>query len=39
MSEQASGGYRCDVCGMAFNSLSDLDANSRESYNTDTTTA
>ena len=39
MSEQASGGYRCNVCGMTFNSLSDLDAHTRESHNTDTTTA
>ena len=37
MSEQATGGYRCNVCGMTFNSLSDLDAHTRESHNTDMT--
>jgi hypothetical protein len=25
MTAQATGGYRCNVCGMVFNSLSDLD--------------
>jgi Zinc finger, C2H2 type len=37
-SEQAMGGYRCDVCGMAFNSLSDLDAHTREKHRTYATT-
>ena len=31
-SEQAMGGYRCDVCGMTFNSLSDLDTHTREKH-------
>jgi hypothetical protein len=30
MSEQDTGGYRCNVCGMIFNSLGDLDAHTRE---------
>jgi hypothetical protein len=38
MSEQAFGSYRCDACGMTFNSLSDLDARTREKHRTDKTT-
>ena len=34
MSEQTTGGYRCNVCGMVFNSLSDLDAHTREKHKT-----
>jgi hypothetical protein len=38
MSEQAMGGYRCDRCGMTFNSLSELDAHTREKHKVHTTT-
>ena len=38
MTAQTTGGYRCDVCGMTFNSLSDLDAHTREKHNTHTRT-
>ena len=34
MSEQAFGGYRCDRCGMTFNSLSDLDEHTRKNHRT-----
>jgi hypothetical protein len=39
MTAQTTGGYRCDACGMTFNSLSDLDAHTREKHRTDETTA
>jgi hypothetical protein len=32
MTAQATGGYRCLVCDMIFNSLSDLDAHTREKH-------
>ena len=32
MTAQATGGYRCLVCGMLFNSLSDLDTHTREKH-------
>jgi rubredoxin len=38
MSAQGMGGYRCNVCGMIFNSLGDLDAHTREKHNTASTT-
>ncbi|HZA07084.1 MAG TPA: C2H2-type zinc finger protein [Nitrososphaeraceae archaeon] len=38
MSTQDTGGYKCNVCGIAFNSLSDLDAHTRENHNTHVTT-
>jgi hypothetical protein len=38
MSAQDTGGYRCNMCGMIFNSLGDLDAHTREKHNTKSTT-
>ena len=38
MSLQTTGGHRRNVCGMIFNSLSDLEAHSREKHNTHKTT-
>jgi hypothetical protein len=35
MSTQGMGGYICNVCGMIFNSLSDLDVHTREKHRTD----
>jgi hypothetical protein len=37
MTAQTTGGYRCDVCGMTFNSLSALDAHTREKHKAHTT--
>jgi hypothetical protein len=37
MTAQTTGGYRCNVCGMIFNSMSDLDAHTREKHSTDET--
>ena len=31
---QTTGGYRCDACGMTFNSLLDLGAHTREKHKT-----
>ena len=33
LTAQATGGYRCPVCDMIFNSLSDLDAHIKEKHN------
>jgi Zinc finger, C2H2 type len=38
MSEQAFGGYRCDACGMTFNSLSHLNAHTKAKHRTGKTT-
>lgn len=38
MSAQDTGGYRCNMCGMIFNSLGDLDAHTREKHNIKSTT-
>jgi hypothetical protein len=38
MTAQTTGGYRCNVCGMIFNSLSDLDTHTREKHSSSTTT-
>ena len=35
--EQTMGGYRCDICNMAFNSPSDLDIHIREKHKVDIT--
>lgn len=37
MSAQNTGGYKCNVCGMIFNTLEDLDAHTRKKRNTTTT--
>ncbi len=34
-SEQTMGGYRCDICGMTFNSPADLDSHLRGKHNID----
>ena len=36
MSEQGIGGYRCETCGMIFNSLAELDAHTRKKHKTTT---
>ena len=32
MTAQTTGRYRCNACGMIFNSMSDLDAHTREKH-------
>ena len=32
MTAQTTGGYICNVCGMIFNSMSDLDVHTREKH-------
>ena len=34
MSEQGMGGYRCEACGMIFNSLEELDTHTRKEHKT-----
>jgi uncharacterized C2H2 Zn-finger protein len=34
MSEQGMGGYRCQACGMIFNSLEELDTHTRKEHKT-----
>jgi uncharacterized C2H2 Zn-finger protein len=36
MTAQTTGGYRCDVCGMTFNSREDLDRHNTEKHKTTT---
>jgi C2H2-type zinc finger len=38
MTAQTTGGYRCDICGMTFGSLSDLDKHTREKHKARTKT-
>ena len=35
MTAQTTGGYRCNACGMIFNSMADLDAHTREKHSSD----
>jgi hypothetical protein len=34
MSEQGVGGYKCNACGMIFNTLGELDKHTREKHKT-----
>jgi tRNA(Ile2) C34 agmatinyltransferase TiaS len=36
MSSQTTGGYRCEACGMTFNSIDEIDKHNREEHKTTT---
>ena len=37
MTAQTTGGYRCNVCGMMFNTLSELDSHTLEKHSSSST--